>query len=95
MGKRKSPVKPPLPDDIVTKVRLRLMDDGRPQYVIAADIGVPASRMSDYALGRRTIPQKHVFRFCTVLNCNPEDLLGYAEPRDLEPYLATDSNGSS
>lgn len=55
------------------------MEDGRPQYMIAADLGVSPSRLSEYALGNRAIPQYRVFRFCEVLKCNPHELLGFAD----------------
>lgn len=66
----------------VTKIRMRLLEDGRPQYLIGALVGVSPSRISEYALGSRQIPTRHIYRLCEVLQCNVEDLLGYEdEPR--------------
>lgn len=65
--------------DRVTNLRLRLMEDGRPQYIIAAELEVSPSRLSEYALGNRTIPQHRVYTFCRVLRCNPDELLGFAD----------------
>jgi transcriptional regulator with XRE-family HTH domain len=61
----------------ITKIRLRMLEDGRPQYQIAADVGIPPARLSEYALGRRPIPAHRIFDLVRVFNCNPEDILGY------------------
>jgi DNA-binding Xre family transcriptional regulator len=63
----------------VTKMRLRLLDDGRPQYMIAAEVGVSPARISEYAMGKRQIPTRHIYRLCEVLHCNVDDLLGYSD----------------
>lgn len=63
----------------VTKFRLRLLEDGRPQYVIAADIGVPPSRLSEYALGQRNIPTSRIYDFVRLWGCGVEDILGYED----------------
>lgn len=61
----------------VTKIRIRMLEDGRPQYVIAAEVGVAPSRVSEYAMGKRQIPPRLIYNFCRVFQCNVEDLLGY------------------
>lgn len=63
----------------ITKMRMRLLEDGRPQYMIAAHVGVSPSRISEYALGRTKIPTRHIYRLCEVLRCNVDDLLGYED----------------
>lgn len=55
------------------------MEQGRPQYMIAADLHVSPGRLSEYALGNRPIPQRRIIEFCELLQCNPEELLGYAD----------------
>jgi hypothetical protein len=65
----------------ITKMRMRLLEDGRPQYRIAADLGVPPSRISEYALGRRAIPTKLLYDFVRLWGCGIDDILGY-EPDD-------------
>lgn len=63
----------------VTKIRIRMLEDGRPQYVIAADLGVSPARLSEYALGRRPIPPQRIFELMRLWNCNPDDILGYED----------------
>lgn len=62
-----------------TKLRMRLLEDGRPQYIIAAEVGVSPARVSQYALGRRPIPTRHIYSFCRVFGCNVSDVLGYED----------------
>jgi DNA-binding Xre family transcriptional regulator len=71
----------------VTKIRLLLLEDGRPQYEIAALVGVSPARISEYCLARRPIPSQHIYSFCRVLHCNVEDLLGFADERDVLDML--------
>ncbi len=65
--------------DKITKLRLRMMEDPRPQYVIAAAACISPARLSQFAMGVRPIPQYRVYALCEVLECNPEDLLGFAD----------------
>lgn len=58
---------------------MRLLEDGRPQYIIAAAVGVSPARVSQYALGRRPIPTRHIYNFCRELRCNVDELLGYED----------------
>lgn len=68
----------------ITKIRLRLLEDGRPQYVIAAEVGVSPARISEYCLGKRSIPTNHIYSLVRVLNCNVQDLLGFADDVDFD-----------
>lgn len=70
-------------DERVTKIALRVLEDGRPQYVIAAEAGIPPPRLSEYCTGRRVIPVKHLYRFCSIFRCDPNDIIGYADMRDI------------
>lgn len=63
----------------ITKLRLRILETGGPAYMVAARAGFSASRMSEYVLGRKQIPPKHVVPLCEVLRCDPEDIVGWAE----------------
>jgi transcriptional regulator with XRE-family HTH domain len=77
----------------VTKIRMRMLEDGRPQYLIAAAVGVAPSRISEYALGKRQIPPRLIYNFCQVFRCNVEDLLGFddsTEPPLSAEYLSFD-----
>lgn len=63
----------------ITKLRMRMLEDGRPQYIIAAMVGVSPARISEYALGKRAIPTKHIYSLCSTLRCNVDDLIGYED----------------
>ena len=65
----------------ITKMRMRLLEDGRPQYKIAAQLGIPTSRLSEYALARRAIPTELLYDFVRLWGCGVDDILGY-EPDD-------------
>lgn len=77
----------PLSDDPyqerVTRISLRVIEDGRPQYKIAAELGVPAPRLSEYCLGKRPIPMRKIYRFCEVFQCDPTDLIGYEDVHNI------------
>lgn len=63
----------------ITKLRLRILETGGPAYMVAARCGFSPSRMSEYILGRREIPVKHLVPLCDVLKCEPEDVVGWVE----------------
>jgi len=44
--------------------------------MIAALAGMSPSRLSEYILGQRAIPQHHMIGLCRVFECEPEDILG-------------------
>lgn len=69
---------------MITKIRMRMLEDGRPQYVIARELGITPARLSEYALGKRAIPTKRIFEFVRVWGCNPEDILGYVDELTVE-----------
>lgn len=63
----------------VTKMRLRVLEDGRPQFQIAADVGCSPARLSEYCLGKRAIPTHLIYEFVRVFRCSPPDFLGMEE----------------
>lgn len=63
----------------VTKLRLRILETGGPAYMVAARCGFSPSRMSEYILGHKEIPVKHLVKLCEVLDCDPDDVVGWAE----------------
>lgn len=63
----------------VTKLRLRILETGGPAYMVAARCGFSPSRMSEYILGRKAIPFKHLVPLCEVLKCDPDEVTGWAE----------------
>lgn len=56
-----------------------MIEDGRKQGDIAKTAGFPASRLSEYALGRKRIPHHHLVALSVALRCNPQDIQGFAE----------------
>lgn len=63
----------------VTKLRLRILETGGPAYIVAARAGFSPSRMSEYILGHKAIPVRHLVPLCEVLRCDPDDVIGWAE----------------
>lgn len=63
----------------ITKLRKKMLEIGGPAYRVAERAGFPASRMSEYTLGRKPIPVKHLVALCRVFNCDPEDITGWAD----------------
>lgn len=63
----------------VTKLRIRILETGGPGYIIAQRAGFQPSRLSEYVLGKKAIPTKHLVRLCQVLQCDPDDIIGWAE----------------
>lgn len=63
----------------VTKLRVRIMETGLPQYKIAAKAGIHPSRVSEYASGTRMLGSKHLAMLCAALDKKPGDILGYYE----------------
>lgn len=60
----------------MSKLRLKLLEVGGPQYIIAARAGMAPARLSDYVMMRKDIPLHHLAGLCRVLECEPEDILG-------------------
>ena len=65
--------------DGITKLSLLIMADGRPQYMVAADLRVSPSRLSQYSLGVRPIPAARIYEFCNFFRVNPDELLGWVD----------------
>lgn len=63
----------------LSKLRLKCMEMGGPQYMIAALAGMSPSRLSEYILGHRDIPQHHLVGLCRVFQCEPDDIIGEAD----------------
>ena len=62
-----------------TKLRIKLLEDGRHQYEVAHESGVWASRIAEYACGTRSMPAHHQIALADALGCNPEDIVGEVE----------------
>jgi Helix-turn-helix len=64
------------PTSTTTKLRFRILESGMQQGEIARKCGFPAPRLSEYVMGRRTIPPHHLVLLCEVLRANPDDIIG-------------------
>lgn len=64
----------------ITRLRIAILMDGRRSKVIAEAAGFPASRLSEYTMGKRSIPTHHLIALSEVLAKNPQDLVGYVSP---------------
>ena len=64
---------------MISKLRLKLLEVGGPQYMIAARAGMAPSRLSEYVLLQKDIPFHHLVSLCRVLNCEPDDITGPTE----------------
>lgn len=60
----------------MSKLQELLRGDQRPQYVIAAELGVSPGRLSQYANGQRPIPMNRVYSICEFFGVDPQELLG-------------------
>lgn len=62
----------------MTRLRVLLMGIGKPQYVIAAELGFSPTRLSEYAHGAK-IPPHHLILICQYFRKNPEDIIGWTD----------------
>jgi hypothetical protein len=51
-----------------------------PQYKVAKQLRIWSPRLSDYAYGRRPIPDIVLLRMCDYFNVPPEEILAPFEP---------------
>lgn len=61
----------------LTRLRVMILQDGRPAYVIAASAGIHPTTLSQYAKGERSFTQKNLAKLCKEFNCNEDDLIGW------------------
>lgn len=67
-----------------TKLRgLLLRPEARPNYVLAARLGVAPTRLSEWSMGKRRIPPEKLLLLCEFLDVTPNDVLGDLNPVDL------------
>lgn len=67
----------------VTKLEMKIMEDGRSKTTIARECGFVLPRLSEYIKGK-DIPTGHLLVLSDVLRCAPSELLGYTELPDVE-----------
>lgn len=79
---------------LISKLRIHVLEANEPAYMVAARAGFSPSRLSEYMLGRRDIPTHHVIALCEVLNCLPDEIIGWdsdavvlgeREPNEVSP----------
>lgn len=66
----------------ITRLRLALLAYGDHQYIVGAKARVSPARLSEYANGKRKIPAKTLAKLAIVLECEPQDLVGYVDPSE-------------
>lgn len=63
----------------ISKLMLKLQSTSRPNYVIAAAMGIHPTTLSLYARGNKPISASHLVAMCKFFECEPEELLGTIE----------------
>lgn len=58
-----------------SKLRRAIANIGWPAYAVAAAARVHPRYLTEYMACRKRPPRDHLVRLCTVLGCEPEDLL--------------------
>jgi hypothetical protein len=63
----------------VTKLKIALLNEDVPQYMVAAKCEMHPSILSMYALGQRPIKRVHLHALTRYFNCRQSDLIGWEE----------------
>ncbi|HOX41514.1 MAG TPA: helix-turn-helix transcriptional regulator, partial [bacterium] len=63
---------------VKTKLEVKIAQNGMKQRFISGKIGVHESTLSRYVAGMR-MPPEVLMRLSTFFDCDPEELIGYAE----------------
>jgi DNA-binding transcriptional regulator YdaS (Cro superfamily) len=64
---------------VLTNLKVKLLMDDLPAYRIAAKIGIHPSQLSEYALGKREIPPKHLRKIARYFKVPQQEILGTSE----------------
>lgn len=67
----------------VSKLRLRILEAGVKQYILAAVCEIAPGRISEYVLLKRPIAAHHLPKLCGALGAQPEDIVGAASEDEL------------
>jgi hypothetical protein len=62
----------------LTNLKVKLLEDEQPAYMIAAKCGMHPSQLTRYALGNETIKPGHLKALCRYFKCAQKELLGTA-----------------
>lgn len=68
---------------MIARLRLRILEDGRHQYQIATQCGISPSRLSEYCLGHRAIPNHHLRSLCEYFRCGPDEVVGWVDEEEV------------
>lgn len=60
----------------ITKLMLKLQSISRPNYQIAAALGIHPTTLSLYARGKKDISAAHLVSMCKFFECDAEELMG-------------------
>lgn len=63
----------------LTKLRVRIWEDGRTMTAIAKELGVGLPRLCDWANAVRPLPPARIPALCQILHCTPQDIVGYED----------------
>lgn len=66
----------------LTNLKVLLLKDDLPAYKVAAKLGLHPSILSEYALGKKTIPKRHIRPLCRYFKVTQQELLGTSEFSD-------------
>src|SRR5947208_2376037 len=67
------------PHQPVTKLRIAMLENGCPQFLIAFCADFDNGTLSQYALGKKPIAPHHIIRLCTFLELRPEEIVGWMD----------------
>ena len=68
-----------MPTERISRLKILLLEDERPQYYVAAACGIHPSELSKYALGQRRPSLIHLRALAKYFDCTQQDLLGWDE----------------
>jgi transcriptional regulator with XRE-family HTH domain len=67
-----------VPTEKLTKLKILLLEDDKPQYQVAALCGIHPSTLSNYALGQHP-SVAHLRALCKYFKCRQQDIIGWEE----------------
>ena len=73
-----------------TKLKLLLLRDPRPQYMIAGEIGIHPTTLSLYSRGLSEITPMNMVRLTRYFDLEPEDIDGQANADELWAWYQSD-----
>lgn len=65
-----------MPEQTLTNLKVKLLEDDRPAWEIAAKCGMAPAQLTHYATGRQAIRPKHLRALARYFRCSQQDILG-------------------